>query len=76
MALTLTDLQTIESNLLKAIGNPTLSVAYDHFRREMRPVSDLQKSLDQVRSEMAALTKTASSAPRVRRNLPSAICDL
>lgn len=76
MALTLDQLRAIETKLLTALGDPTLSVAYDHFRRENRPIGDIQKSLDQVRSEISALCNPAGTKPRVRRNLPLAISDL
>ena len=70
----LTDLQTYEANILKALGNPTAEVWYDNFHKKSRPVGELQAALIEVRSEMAKLQPCTQV--RVRRHLPRALSDL
>lgn len=76
MAATLVELQSYEAKLLKAIGDPTLEVWYDDFRKRSRPVSELQDALSQVRREIAQHPDNTSTSHRVRRHLPRAFSDL
>jgi hypothetical protein len=76
VATSLSDLQAYEAKLLKAIGDPTIEVWFDDFRKRMRPVSELQDALSQVRREISTHPDNTSTTQRVRRHLPRAICDL
>ena len=76
MATSLTQLQAYEAKLLKAIGDPTIEVWFDDFRKRMRPVGELQDALSQVRREIANHADNTSTTHRVRRHLPRAVSDL
>lgn len=76
MATTLVQLQAFEVKLLAAIGDPTIEVWYDDFRKRSRPVSELQSALAQVRAEIAAHPDNTTTTRPVRRLLPRAVRDL
>lgn len=65
---TLTELQGYESDLLRAIGDPTKTVFFDHFRLENRPMAEIQAALDQVRREISKIN--IGDAPKVKRLMP------
>lgn len=65
-ATTLDQLKAYEARLLKALGDPTKAVFYDDFKRENRPVSELQSALATVRAEIARHPDNASAKPRDR----------
>lgn len=52
-ATTLEQLQAYEARLIRALGDPTKAVFYDDFKRENRPVSEIQSALATVRAEIA-----------------------
>jgi len=69
-AVTLEQLQAAEAKLIRALGDPTRTVFFDEFKRENRPVSELQSALASIRSEIAKLTPAApDAAPRPARYL-------
>lgn len=53
---TLDQLKAFEARLLTALADPTKAIFYDDFKRENRPVSELETALTRVRSEIAKLT--------------------
>lgn len=53
--LTLEQLRAAESRLVRALGDPTKVVFYDDFKRENRPISEIQDALTAIRAEIAAL---------------------
>ena len=68
MTTTLDQLQASEARLVRALGDPTKTVFYDEFKRENRPISEIQDALQAIRREIAALTGEASgSSLRIRR---------
>ena len=68
MTTTLDQLQASEARLVRALVDPTKTVFYDEFKRENRPISEIQDALQAIRREIAALTGEASgSSLRIRR---------
>lgn len=66
-AVTLEQLQAYEARLLSAMADPTKAIFYDDFKRENRPVSELDAALTRVRAEIVRLTPfdpQAEVAPR------------
>lgn len=69
-AVTLEQLQAYEAKLLRALGDPTKVVFYDDFKRENRPVAEIQSALAAVRAEIARMTPAdAAVTPRPARIL-------
>lgn len=67
---TLEQLKAYEAKLIRALGDPTKAVFYDDFKRENRPISEIQSALAAVRSEIALATPAdPSAAPRPSRIL-------
>lgn len=52
--LTLEQLRTAETRLVRALGDPTKVVFYDDFKQENRPISEIQDALAAIRAEIAA----------------------
>lgn len=52
--MTLEQLRAAESRLVRALGDPAKSVFYDDFKRENRPISEIQDALSAIRAEIAA----------------------
>lgn len=68
--LTLEQLQAFEAKLIRAIADPTRTVFYDEFKRENRPVAELQSALATVRTEIIRLKgETTQTTPPPRRYL-------
>lgn len=66
-AVTLEQLQASEAKLIRALGDPTKTVFYDEFKRENRPISEIQDALQAVRREIARLKgEDTGSSMRVR----------
>lgn len=69
-ATTLDQLRAYEARLIRALGDPTKAVFYDDFKRENRPVSEIQSALASVRAEIARHPDNparATAEPRVTR---------
>lgn len=68
--LTLEQLQAAETRLVTAMGDPTRAVFYDDFKRENRPISEIQDALAAIRSEIRRLNEAITpTPPRPRRIL-------
>lgn len=61
-ALTLEQLQAAETRLVTAMGDPTRAVFYDDFKRENRPISEIQDALAAIRSEIRRLRDGGSGS--------------
>lgn len=59
---TLDQLKAFEARLLTALSDPTRAVFYDDFKRENRPVAELDQALTRVRAEIARLTPADPAA--------------
>lgn len=65
--LTLEQLQAAETRLVTAMADPARAVFYDDFKRENRPISEIQDALAAIRSEIRRVTGAGSgSTLRVR----------
>jgi len=53
---TLDQLKAFEARLLTALSDPTKAIFYDDFKRENRPVSELDAALTRVRAEIVRMT--------------------
>ncbi len=62
-AVTLEQLKAYEAKLIRALGDPTKAVFYDDFKRENRPISEVQAALAAVRAEIALATPADAAAP-------------
>lgn len=66
----LATLQSYEAELLAALGDPSRSLFFDHFKMENRPIAEVQAALSQIRREIS--NAQSGDAPRVKRLLPVA----
>jgi len=62
----LEDLRAYEARLIRALADPTRAIFYDDFKRENRPVSELETALSRVRVEIAKAT-ASDARPAARR---------
>lgn len=68
MTTTLEQLKASEAKLIRALGDPTKTVFFDEFKKENRPIGEIQDALAAIRREIAALDGTASaSTTKIRR---------
>lgn len=65
--MTLEQLRAAESRLVRALGDPTKSVFYDDFKRENRPISEIQDALSAIRAEIAAAISGAPASTLIVR---------
>lgn len=67
-AVTLEQLRASEAKLIRALGDPTRTVFYDEFKRENRPISEIEDALQAIRREISRLAGDgdAGSTFRVR----------
>jgi hypothetical protein len=63
----LEQLQASEARLVKALGDPTKAVFYDDFKRENRPISEIQGALAAIRAEISRLTTGGTGSTLVVR---------
>lgn len=67
-AVTLEQLEAAEAKLIRALGDPTKTVFYDEFKRENRPISEIEDALQAIRREIGRLKGTDSgSSMRIRQ---------
>lgn len=64
---TLEQLKASESRLVRALGDPTKTVFYDDFKRENRPISEIQDALNAIRAEISQLTTGGGGSTLVIR---------
>lgn len=60
-AVTLDQLKAQEARLIRALGDPTKTVFYDEFKRENRPIGEIEDALQAIRREIGRLLGTADA---------------